>query len=54
MRGQQLVQPGQHGVNVHAGTLPSRPAPTATIGQASHAGTPYAPVVEPSIHRWAI
>jgi len=29
----QFVQAAQHGVHVHAATLPPRPAPTATIGQ---------------------
>jgi hypothetical protein len=28
------------GIHVHAGNLPARHAPTATIGQPSHAGTP--------------
>ena len=42
VRGDQLVQPGQHGVDVHAATLPPWHAPTATIGQTSHAGTPMA------------
>jgi hypothetical protein len=40
VRGDQLVQPTQHGIHVHAGTLPPRRASTATIGQTSHAGTP--------------
>jgi hypothetical protein len=40
VRGQQLIQPAQHSVHVHAGTLAPRHAPIATIGQASHAGTP--------------
>jgi hypothetical protein len=40
VRGNQLVQSAQHGVHVHAATLPPRPAPIATIGQTSHAGTP--------------
>jgi hypothetical protein len=40
VRGDQFVQPSQHGVDVHAATLPPWHAPTATIGQTSHAGTP--------------
>jgi hypothetical protein len=42
VRGDQLVQPGQHGVDVHPATLPSQHTSTATIGQTSHAGTPKA------------
>jgi hypothetical protein len=38
--GDHFVQPAPHGVHVPAATLPPRPAPTATIGQTSHAGTP--------------
>jgi hypothetical protein len=40
VRGDQLVQPAQHGIHVHGGNLPARHTPTATIGQTSHAGTP--------------
>ena len=39
VRSDQLVQPGQHGVDLHPATLPSQQAPAATIGQTSHAGT---------------
>jgi hypothetical protein len=35
VRSDQLVQPGQHGVDVHPATLPSQQAPAATIGQTS-------------------
>ncbi len=45
VRGDQLVQPAQHGVQVHAGTLLPQHALTATIGQTSHAGTPNAALV---------
>jgi hypothetical protein len=38
--GDQLVQPAQHGVHVHAGNLPNRHTPTATIRQTSHTETP--------------
>jgi hypothetical protein len=38
LRGDQHVQPAQHGAHVHAGTLAPWHAPTATIGQPSHAG----------------
>jgi hypothetical protein len=48
VRGDQLVQPTQHGVHVHAATLPARHAPTATIGQPSHAGTPNEPRINAS------
>jgi hypothetical protein len=40
VRSDQLVQPGQDSVDIHAATLPPWHAPTATIGQANHAGTP--------------
>jgi hypothetical protein len=40
VRGDQHIQPAQHGVHVHAGTLTPWHAPTATTGQASHARTP--------------
>ena len=34
------LSPGMHGIHVHAGPPPACHAPTATIGQASHAGAP--------------
>jgi hypothetical protein len=40
VRGDQLVQLGQHGIDVHPATLPFQQASTATIGQTSRAGTP--------------
>jgi hypothetical protein len=40
VRGEQLKQPTQHGVDVHPATLPSPHTPTATNGQTSRAGTP--------------
>jgi hypothetical protein len=40
VRGDQLIQLGQHGVDVHPATLPSPHTSAATTGQTSRAGTP--------------